>query len=135
MALTIQRQLALFQCLEVPFFDQQGILYADGALTTLHDVTGSTRSTQKLIQNHLTNYIYVDPTGLQVVLEGLLDDWIALGEDTTRIEGGSIGNITGIVNDIREERSEVQKKILVMVPYYRAHEQMQRGITSIPIIR
>ncbi len=124
-SLTVEYQIALFQVIEVPFYDQTVSLYPDGALGNIHDVTGSSRSSKTLILNHLTVNIYPD-NNVMVYLQGKLDDWIALGEDTTRIEGGSVGNVTGII----------RRKILVLVPFYRCHETMQRGVgTSIPIIR
>lgn len=131
------RLSALYQCLELPRFPQQATVFEDGSVGRLHDVTNSAWAIPTLINNHLTNYIYTDNSvgGIFDTLGALLDAWTALGTDTTAIEGGAVGNISGINSSVQHEREEIRRQVLVYVPYYRYHEQMQRGNACIPVIR
>jgi len=136
MALTAARRIALFQALEVPLFPQRTQLYEDGSVGQVKDVTSSVWRVPLLIDNHLTTYVYVDPTGIQATLESALDAWIALGTDTTAIQQGSIGNISGIDYRTQDEREEIRKQILVICPFYRCHIEMERAHSAeIDIIR
>lgn len=132
--LTEARMAALYQCLELPRFPQQATVWDDGSVARVHDVTSSTWAVPTLINNHLTTYIYTD-VNIQTALEGLLDSWVLLGTDVTALSAGAIGNVSGIDYATQGEREEIRRQVLVYVPYYRYHEQMQRGGGCIPIIR
>ena len=133
--LTSDLLLALYQVLELPMFPAQGNVYGDGMVATVHDVTGSVRAVPTLITAHLNTYIYPDVT-LFTALQGLLQSWVALGTDEIALQQGSVGNVTGIETSTRGTREEIRKQVLVMVPYWRYHEEMQRRRSgTIEIIR
>lgn len=133
MALTKAREIALFQILEVPYTTSVGYIYPDGLTAQISDVASSSIAAKNLITTFLTLNVYPDAT-LQAVLETLLDAWIALGTDTTSIVNGSVGNIAGVNSEPDAERGEIRKQTVIIVPYYRADEQLRRGTAMVPII-
>lgn len=138
MALTKAREIALFMILEVPYTTTSYTLYGDGGkVAQTSDVTGSARAAKTLILNHLTNEIYPD-AAVTTVLENLLDLWIDLGTDITTIDAGSIGNVQGINNSVKDERTEIQRQVLILVPFWRVQDQILRSSGNgafIPVCR
>ncbi len=125
--MTDARTLALFQALEVPYatvhnnLDEAGLISYENNATA--QVYAGTAAAKTAIETHITNMA----AGMLTELESLLDDWIDIGTNDIRIENGAIGNISGITLDDRGDRVELQKQILILVPFYRAHEQYRRG--------
>ena len=137
MAITKAQQIALFQILEVPYDSTVYKLIDDNNMMTesLIVATASRRSFD-LIQQRLTTI--ASDTDLEAVLSGLLDRWIELGTKTTTVVDGRVGGVDGIDYDPNRERLEIRAQVIVIVPFYRHHESMERdnaGINSIPMCR
>ena len=124
-ALTMPRQIALYQILEVPFSATHQILNDDGSFS-IQKIAPSQIAAYNTIQTYLTNSIYTNPT-LQTVLEGLLDKWITLGTRVDSMEGGSIGSLNGISWSPEKERAEISKQVIIIVPYYRLADQFKHA--------
>lgn len=110
----------------MPYTTRVNTVYGEGLIAQTYDATGSARAAKTLILAHLVSDIYPD-SGIQAVLESYLDDWIDLGTDVTSIDGGSIGNISGVTMNIGAEREEIRRQTLVLVPFWRAHDEIQRS--------
>jgi len=123
MALTTERFIALFQTLEVPYSTKHNQLDAPGLISYENNADSQVYSGTAAAKSAIEAHIAAMAADVLTVLEGLLDAWIDLGTDTTRIENGSIGNIAGVTDSAVEERAEIQKQVLILVPFYRAHEQ------------
>jgi hypothetical protein len=135
MALTKAREIALFQILEIPYSLRVNYLIQPGQITAEpRDATNSAYAARTLVLQHLTDNIYPD-TDIQTVLEARLDDWINLGIDTTSMEQGSVGNVAGLRMDPDADRAEIRRQVLILVPFYRAQDEISRGnSSSCPII-
>lgn len=128
MALTVPRNIALFQILETQ--------YVDGTNTagySILDGMGSTTSTVALagptayqaataINAWVANMSAEAVTALCVYL----DRWIALGTSTIRIEGGQVDDISGVTKDNREECVKIKELVLALVPFYQFHEVLAK---------
>jgi hypothetical protein len=133
-ALTKARRLALGTVLEVPYSLTHKEVSEDG-LTVSDKTVSASISANSAIDAYLTASIYTD-ADVQTALETALDEWTALGTGTMRIEGGSVGGITGIYDNPAEQRSEIARRIIHIVPFYRHHLQLLRSNDcNIPILR
>jgi len=133
-ALTTTRMMALFQALQVPYAVAAGHL-DDLGLNSVNEAALSGGQAQTKILGHLTDVVYVDAT-LQAALEALLDAWIALGTDTLKWEGGSIGGVSGVTYDPNSERALLCDRIQVIVPFFRAQDNLAAGVTlGVPGLR
>lgn len=127
MALTTQRLLALFDALEALYSPVLGnMAYASGLSSQPHSMLDNeARATQKMIMDHLTNYVYPF-SDIQTVLESHIDDWLSLGFETIEIQNGSSGNIGGLNYSSNNDRAEIKRKILGIVPYGRDFRELLR---------
>ena len=130
MALSKAREIALFKVLEVPYSTTTNTLLPDGLTVQVHDVTSSIRAAKTVILAHLTSNIYID-ADIQTELESLLDDYIDLGTDMTMIDGGSIGNLSGIRWSPQEDREEIRRQVLALVPFWRHHDELLRSTSGV----
>lgn len=135
MALSGPQKLALFEVLEVPYAATHRLVSENGLLQT-EQTADATWAAKSAIDSHITNVIEADAS-LETALKVYLDRWIALGTKVLRIEGGSAGNVSGMVMDPREERADLQRRVVILVPFYRHHLQMlDNGMAiNIPVVR
>ena len=129
---SVALEIALFQVIEVPYATKSNVIVGDALLAETHDVTGSSRAAYTLIMSQVNSMV----AGAVTELESLLTTWRNLGTDVVSIDGGSIGNLQGVSDSAAAEREEIRKQVLVLVPFYRYHEELsrRRGLT-VPIIR
>lgn len=120
------RLIALFQILEVPLVSKAHVIQEPGLLTSEVDCTSDPFAARTKIEAFLAAHIYTD-ADVQVVLESLLDEWITLGTSNTRIEGGSVGAISGLSDVPNEQRAEIKSRVVVMVPFWRSHLELRSG--------
>lgn len=124
MALTAARRIALFEVLDVPMFTTTYKVVVDKMIVEPHDVTGSSRAAVDLIDAHLAAHIFTD-ADIQTVLEAHLDEWIDLGTDTSVVDQGAVGAVQGITDSIPAQREEIRRKVLVLVPFWRCHTEIE----------
>jgi len=137
MALSDSQKISLFQVLEVPLFDTIGLLHGESNLNQQPFNSGTSDFQAKAaIESHLDN-LAANYTGYEDELKTYLDEWSALGSQTLTLDG-SVGGIDGVSINTESERLEIRRRVLVIVPFYRAHEEMMRSNeqnTSINVIR
>jgi len=125
MAISDQQKVALFQALEVPLFDTVGLLHGESNLNQQPFNSGSSIFQAKsAIEAHLVD-LADNYSGYEDQLKILLDKWESLGTQSWQLDGGTSG-IQGIGLAPSDERIEVRRQILPIVPFYRAHEEMSR---------
>jgi hypothetical protein len=127
MALTEYQYQNLFEVLEIPY-TSDGTIYS---LTQQGDAayTGISPDSVALQKAYSGVYIWVSgmtASGL-AILSGLLTEWDSLGSDTTRIDGGTIGDIGGVTYSASDRREYIAKRIRIRVPYYRAQDAIRRS--------
>lgn len=129
---SVAQEIRLFQILEVPYATKAFTVVGDALLAEQHDVTGSAIAVYTLVMAHINAMV----AGAVTELETLLTAWGTLGTDVVSIDGGSIGNLQGVSDSAAAEREEIRKQALVLVPFYRYHEELsrRRGMV-VPIIR
>ena len=133
MALTKAQEMALYQILEVPYVSKAYRIQGQGLLVDETDKTTDPYAAKTKIDERLTE-IAAD-ADLETELTSLLDDWIDLGTDVTRIDAGNVGNVGGVTDDPNEERDELRRRVLIIVPCWRCHEVLQRNAPrSVPLI-
>jgi hypothetical protein len=120
MALSAAEEIALCQCLQIPYGTQINVLddvgLADGLTLS---ATNSAKTAAIAMANALA-------AGALVALQTLLAAWIALGTDTAALRGGAIGGVSGIELDPQAERAEIQRQVQILVPYTRDLEYRRR---------
>jgi len=134
MALTTQQQIALFQILEVPW--QPKVIKPAGVDNLFHetsDATTSIRQARQAILDYLATYIYTDAAA-QACLQVYCDRWIEIGTDVIVLDSGSTGGIAGVSSDPERERLEIQRQVKVMVPFWKAHVEIERAGTAGPYV-
>jgi hypothetical protein len=126
--LTKAQILALFEVLQVPYDTSKQQLSNNGL--DAYGVTAIAAAKTK-IETRLSEI--ADDADAETVLKADLTAWIAVRTKTTRIEGGSAGNVAGITKDPREERAELREVIRIQVPFYRAHEMDETGSRTVQL--
>ena len=123
MGLSKEQELALYEALEVPYQTSVHKLQPEDNLTAI-EYTAVNLATQAfiLIQNRITE-IEAD-ADLLSLLQDNLNDWIALGNNVTTLQGG-IGELNGVDDDPNRERNIIRAKIITKVPFYRHHDEMK----------
>jgi hypothetical protein len=125
--LTRVHEIALHQILEMPLAPLVNRLVgSDGLVVEQRNVATSIRQAKQALSDYLAQYVLAD-ADLEVVLKRYLDKWIALGTDVTTIDSGSLGNLSGLNDDPERERLEIRRQVLVIVPFYRHHEELLRA--------
>lgn len=125
MALTAARNIALFQILEVPYATSKHILSDDALNTVLVDASGAESAAKDAIISHVATEIETD-ANLLAVLTTLLDAWTTLGLETAEVVGGALGELQGVNYSPERKRDEIRRQVLTLVPFFRAHESVER---------
>jgi len=124
------QNLALFTILDIPFSTKHNTLDEAGLIsyeTNADDlVYQGTAAAKSAIEAHLAAMAASSLTKLA----SLLDDFIDLGVDSTKIVDGSIGSIQGITSDPDIDRETIKKQVIILVPFPRAVEDYIRRNSS-----
>ena len=126
MALSDAQKTRLFQILKVPLFDTVGLLHGEGNLNQQPFESGSSEFQAKAaIEAHLAD-LAANYSGLETELKSLLDRYDSLGSQSWVMDAGAIGATSGVTLSPASERQEIRDQVIVIVPYYMAHESIQR---------
>jgi hypothetical protein len=126
----MERTLALFEILEVPYSTQYSQLSDDG-ITAIDQLTLTNAQAQVKILAWITSM----SAEVGAVLESLLDTWIDLGTDASTQRDGAIGNITGLTDDVNAEREVIRRKVFIIVPYWRVQDRLGKSSIGVSLIR
>ena len=134
MALSTEQTIALFEILEVPYSDTIGKIQDPDNLRVLEYTVEATATGAKArIEAHLAGMA----SATETILAAYLDEWIDLGTCAYEMSGG-VGDIQGITFSDDAERDVIRRRVIVLVPYYRVHEEMEnrhRAGRNIALIR
>jgi hypothetical protein len=116
----------LFEILEIPY-SSDGSIYT---VTQNGDASYTGNSWDAVALQKAYSGVYIWISGMsasgQAVLSGLLSEWDALGSDMTRIDGGSIGDISNLTYSAPDRRERIAQRVKIRVPFYRKHEEIMR---------
>lgn len=119
MSLTAAQKFSLFEILEIPYGTTGNILSDDGLSRTQKTVADSWAA-KIAVEDHLAALTADAETRLGLHIA----EWDAIRYATARIEAGGVGGVGGATYDPNEKRREILKLVLVIVPFYRLHEQL-----------
>lgn len=126
MALSQQQEFALYQILEMPWQPTVNQLIDKDNLVAMQITIGNDAGIRQA-KASLTAYLATYITGAaETALLALLNRWISIGTKTVHIDAGSVGNLGGVTFDYAAERSEIQRQVRVIIPFYRKHESIER---------
>jgi len=124
MSLTLEQEVALFDILQVPYQTSVHKLTDDDNLLAVENIVSDNgMRAYTLIQSKITEIEGI--AALEAILVAYLDDWVAMGTNVTTIDAGGIGDLNGLSDDPDRERTVIRGKVLGIVPFYRAHEEMK----------
>jgi len=123
-AMTVDRQIALFEALDVPYATQFNTLDGMGALSSQTDISNSTSGQAKTAILAFVASLENMPS-VVTVLNTYLDRWTTISTKVTAING-SIGEVSGVTYDYENERTLLAKRIQLLVPFYKWHEVLAR---------
>lgn len=138
--LSKRQEISLFQVLEVPWQSSPSLLMPQDNTVVLNlNVEASSRQARTAILAYLGTYIYPDDDIFNVVT-GYLDRWADLGTTTVKVETGAVGEVGGVTMDPEAERAEIKRQICTIIPFYRAHTEIERrggagGFCLVPVVR
>jgi hypothetical protein len=122
---TATNEVVLFEILEIPFVPTgQGYLVSDG-FGTIRSAT--TINPSALIRTDVETLLAAMSAEAVTRLVAYITRWEAIGTKTMRQEGGSIGDVSGVTLDYREERAMIRERVKNLVPVYRQWEIYQRN--------
>ncbi|MCX7806466.1 MAG: hypothetical protein N3A38_14960 [Planctomycetota bacterium] len=137
MALTDERKAALFEVLEIPVVPKIArVLPPDGPGLTafVEEQTVAAAQACELVEARLAELTAAQ----EARLAELLDAWIEIGTDSTRVDAGTIGGLSGVSYDPDREREEIRRRVQLIVPFLRYADELVRrrsNSTTIPILR
>jgi len=125
-AYTEAQYQTLFEILEIPY-TSDGSIYT---VTNAGDAAYAGISWDSVALQKAYSGVYIWVSGMsasgQAVLSGMLTEWDALGSDMTRIDNGTMGDITNITYSAPERRERIAQRVKIRVPFYRKHEEIRR---------
>lgn len=114
MALTTRQTVTLYEILEIPmsttYTHPTG---GDNLLALSSTVMPSSMQSQRFINDRLAQ-IYADPN-LEVELKSQLDAWYSLQGDSTQMDAGGAGGVSGVSFDLKYERLMIRQRVVVMM--------------------
>ena len=136
MAITDAQDIALHQILEIPL--KARVLKPQGSDNLWVQEWKTQDDNVRQINTALTSYLATLSVDQETVLKQLLDEWISLGTFRVDVTDGGTGGIQGVTDNPNEERDEIIRQVKVIVPFYKAHleiENSTRESTQIGILR
>jgi len=130
MALTDAQDLALYTVLEIPYATKHNTLDDPGLISYENDADALVYTGTAAAKSAVTAHLATMTAAALTQLALLLDAFIDLGFDNTKILGGSIGNIQGVTSDPDLDRETIKKQVIILVPFYREHEDFIRRNSS-----
>jgi hypothetical protein len=128
--LTISQEMSLFQILEVPWQPEPTrFMDADNSVVVKLTISGGARQARESILTYLATYILPVDDAFNL-FTSYLDRWREIGTTQVRIDTGGVGTLNGVVLSFEEERNEIRRQVIGIVPYYRAHSDWERKITQ-----
>lgn len=128
MALTVARDIALFQILRCPYSLSAGVLSDTGL--SVEPTTVAAVSTDVQTKTAIQAYVAALSADVLTELTTLLDRWIALGTDCTSIDGGSVESIAGLTDNPDKERQVIRDMVITIVPYYRKADELRSRLEA-----
>jgi hypothetical protein len=132
--ITKERLVALFTILEVPYSIKHGELSKSGLnATAIHAADYGDAAYDQIIA-YLEDLILDEE--IKTKLETLLDCWISLGVDAIAVR--SVSDVGDMDYSTEGERAEIRRQVLILVPFYRRHEELLRAsnrglfVTKVP---
>jgi len=114
MALTTRQTVTLYEILEIPmsstYVHPTG---GDNLLALASTVMPSSMQSQRYITDRLA-VIAADPN-LELELKGQLDLWYSLQGDSTQMDAGGAGGVSGVSFDLKYERQMIRQRVVVMM--------------------
>lgn len=126
MALTEKQNRIVFHILEVPYSTEYHTVEAMGTLsaqTDINNVTGQAKT-------EILAYLAALSTDDQIDLVEYLERWDVIKLRTAKIEGGGLGDLSGVSSDPAQERALIKQYVQDMVPFYKHHEILARRTAS-----
>lgn len=138
MALTDEQEVALYEILEIPMSETINKLAApDNIYSQPLTVSSSVYTATTRLQEFITA-METNNSGRFEVLKDHLDEWVSTAYQASFIDSGSVGSIGGITVDPNIKRDLIARKVRVIVPFYRKHEELEvakSNIGSVNLIR
>lgn len=117
----------LFEVLEIPYAGASGEVFQ---LTPIGDAAATGVSWDSIAMQKAWTLVVNWVSGMtdsgQQRLSGLLEDWSALGNDMSRIDGGNVGDISSFSYSAEDQRNRIEKRVRGIVPFWRKHTEIQR---------
>lgn len=114
MALTMRQKVTLYEILEIPMtMTVTHPVGGDNLLALSSTVFPESMRAGQFIENRLTA-IYADAT-MEAELVSQLDLWYSLQGDSTQMDAGGAGGVSGVSFDLKYERQMIRQRVVVMM--------------------
>lgn len=124
MALTTAQKIALFDILETPYDGSVDQMVGEFGLSAISRTANS--DSQKLqikITDRLTNLTSEEET----VLVQYISKWQLIGTNVALVDGGSLGNATGLTYDPTTQLMRIQKSVKNLIPVMQYRSEIVLG--------
>lgn len=127
---TEANEIVLFEILGIPFLASgEGYVVSDNFGTIR---TASTINPSAVIRVDVERILVSMTAAVVVRLVTYITRWEAIGTETMRQEGGSIGDVSGVTLDYRDERALIRERVQNLVPVYKQWEYLQKQQSAGP---
>lgn len=123
MSLSDAQTVALFQILDVPLSTSRNTVDNTGMLVSSQDLSSPSQTAAKTAIDTAVLALTADR---ETTLKVDLNRWLEMGSSSGKIVGGGIGGLSGFQYDYDEERRNIRSRVLIMLPYYKHHEALER---------
>jgi hypothetical protein len=120
--LSTAQVITVFQILDIPYTDN-GYTVTDNFGTVR---TASTINPSAVIKPEIEAYLAAIGADVYNAIVELLTDWTALGTSTARMEGGQLGDMSGVSSLPNEKRALIRERMRNLVPFYQPYVLLQK---------
>jgi hypothetical protein len=114
MALTTRQLVTLYEILEIPMTSRvTHPTGGDNLLALSSSIFPESMQARKFIEARLLD-IYAEPN-LEIELKSQLDLWYGLQGDSTQMDAGGAGGVSGVSFDLKYERQMIRQRVVVMM--------------------
>jgi hypothetical protein len=118
MPLSSAEEISLFEILEIPYANSYTMVEGVGTISVTFLMTAKTT-----VQAWIAALDAASITRLQ----SNISRWDTIGTTPLRMDGGSVGAISGLTLDYDGERKKIKDRVLNIVPFFRYHEVLAKS--------
>jgi hypothetical protein len=120
--LSTAQKITVFLIIDIPWTDS-GYTITDGVGTIR---TAGTINPSAVIKPEIEAFLDAISADVYNAIVSLINDWDAMGTNTARMEGGQLGDMSGVTQLPNEKRALIRERMRNLVPFWQSYVLLQK---------